>query len=116
MGLRRRRFNFNIGRTVKKLEMILVLEEIQKYRETERQKERNGRSDKWQVGQMTHFKYGVGQITGQTNDAFYVKVGQASWMDKCRLDKRRSHKTHGIPKCYVYIIVLFDKKSIKHSV
>ena len=70
---------------------------------------------------MTHFRYGVGQITGQTNDAFYVKVGQASWMDKCRLekrrlDKRRSHKTRGIPKCYVCIIVMFDKKSIKHSV
>jgi hypothetical protein len=60
MGLRRRRFNFNIGqinigRTDKKLEMILVLEEIQKYRETERQKERNGRSDKIRLGQMTHF-------------------------------------------------------------
>ena len=40
MGLRRRRFNFNIGRTVKKLEMILVLEEIQTYRKTERQNDR----------------------------------------------------------------------------
>jgi|FrelakmetLWP11LW_1041352.scaffolds.fasta_scaffold658339_2 hypothetical protein len=52
MGLRRRRFNFNIGRTVKKLEMILVLEEIQTYRKTERKK--------WQIGQMA----------GRTNDTF----------------------------------------------
>ena len=34
-------------------------------------------SDKWQVGQMTHFmyrldKWQVGQMTGRTNDAFFV--------------------------------------------
>jgi hypothetical protein len=67
------------------------LDERKKERKTERQKDEktkrkkeekmpgrtNCGSDKWQVGQMTHFmyrsdKWQVGQMAGRTNDAFYV--------------------------------------------
>ncbi len=74
------------------------------------------RSDKWQVGQMTHFMYRsdiwqVGQMAGRTNDAFctgrtngrldkrrgWTNVGSDKRRsDKRRTDKRRSQKSRVI--------------------
>jgi hypothetical protein len=87
-------------------------------------------SDKWQVGQMTHFMYRldklwVGQMAGRTNDAFYVLVGQMAGrtndrLDKCRSDKRRSdkrrsHKTRGTVSMVEFLNQLRKRAAWKSS-